>query len=75
MVRGTELGAQLWAGPTWPNGRTTCSTVLDEPTDNLDLAVTHDRWFTRRVDRFVVFGDDGQVRETPEPVGEVARTH
>jgi energy-dependent translational throttle protein EttA len=60
--------------------------LLDEPTDNLDLAsaealedglkgfsgtviaVTHDRWFTRSFDRFVVFGDDGEVVETPEPV-------
>jgi ATPase subunit of ABC transporter with duplicated ATPase domains len=60
--------------------------LLDEPTDNLDLAsaealeqaldafdgtvlaVTHDRWFTRGFDRFVVFGGDGEVRETPEPV-------
>ena len=59
--------------------------LLDEPTDNLDmasaealeeglaafegtvLAVTHDRWFTRGFDRFVVFGMDGRVRETPEP--------
>lgn len=32
------------------------------------LAVTHDRWFTRSFDRFLVFGDDGTVRETPTPV-------
>jgi ATPase subunit of ABC transporter with duplicated ATPase domains len=62
--------------------------LLDEPTDNLDLAsaealenaldafdgtvlaVTHDRWFTRGFDRFVVFTGDGEVRETPEPVWE-----
>jgi ATPase subunit of ABC transporter with duplicated ATPase domains len=60
--------------------------LLDEPTDNLDLAsaesleraldayegtvltVTHDRWFTRGFTRFLVFGDDGQVYESPEPV-------
>ncbi len=54
--------------------------LLDEPTDNLDLAsaealeraldafegtvlaVTHDRWFTRGFDRFVVFTGDGDVR-------------
>ncbi|WP_345509355.1 ABC-F family ATP-binding cassette domain-containing protein [Phytohabitans houttuyneae] len=60
--------------------------LLDEPTDNLDLAsaealeeglaafsgtvvaVTHDRWFTRSFDRFVVFGGDGEVVEAPEPV-------
>jgi ATPase subunit of ABC transporter with duplicated ATPase domains len=60
--------------------------LLDEPTDNLDLAsaealeeglagfegtvvaVTHDRWFTRSFDRFVHFGGDGEVVETPAPV-------
>jgi ATPase subunit of ABC transporter with duplicated ATPase domains len=60
--------------------------LLDEPTDNLDLAsaealetgleafdgtvvaVTHDRWFTRGFDRFLVFGNSGHVRESIEPV-------
>ncbi|WP_188894146.1 ABC-F family ATP-binding cassette domain-containing protein [Microlunatus endophyticus] len=60
--------------------------LLDEPTDNLDVAsadalenalaefdgtvitVTHDRWFTRGFDRYLVFGNDGAVSETPEPV-------
>jgi ATPase subunit of ABC transporter with duplicated ATPase domains len=40
------------------------------------LAVTHDRWFARSFDRFLVFGADGVVREAPEPVwdeGRVAR--
>lgn len=40
------------------------------------LAVTHDRWFARTFDRFLLFGADGRVRETPEPVwdeGRVAR--
>lgn len=40
------------------------------------VAVTHDRWFARGFDRFLVLGEDGQVRETPEPVwteGRVAR--
>jgi ATPase subunit of ABC transporter with duplicated ATPase domains len=32
------------------------------------LAVTHDRWFARSFDRFLVFMPDGQVRETSEPV-------
>jgi energy-dependent translational throttle protein EttA len=63
--------------------------LLDEPTDNLDLAsaealeaglqafegtviaVTHDRWFTRSFDRFVLFQSDGEVIETPEPVWDV----
>ncbi|MGW1073853.1 ABC-F family ATP-binding cassette domain-containing protein [Streptomyces sp. NPDC002537] len=37
------------------------------------LAVTHDRWFARSFDRFVVFGADGRVREVPEPVWDEAR--
>jgi ATPase subunit of ABC transporter with duplicated ATPase domains len=59
--------------------------LLDEPTDNLDLAsaealedalatfegtvmaVTHDRWFMRNFDRFVVFHSDGSVTEAYEP--------
>ncbi|MEY2846962.1 MAG: hypothetical protein RL076_2508 [Chloroflexota bacterium] len=62
--------------------------LLDEPTDNLDLAsaealeqglssfegtviaVTHDRWFSRGFDRFVVFGRDQRVYESAEPVWE-----
>ncbi|MGV1005197.1 MAG: ABC-F family ATP-binding cassette domain-containing protein [Candidatus Nanopelagicales bacterium] len=32
------------------------------------LAVTHDRWFTRQFDRFLLFGADGVVSETPEPI-------
>jgi sulfate-transporting ATPase len=63
--------------------------LLDEPTDNLDLAsaealedglrgfagtvvaVTHDRWFTRSFDRYLLFRGDGDVVETPEPVWDV----
>ncbi|MFF2653336.1 ABC-F family ATP-binding cassette domain-containing protein [Streptomyces sp. NPDC058045] len=37
------------------------------------LAVTHDRWFARAFDRFLVFGSDGRVRETPEPVWDERR--
>ncbi|MGW8379139.1 ATP-binding cassette domain-containing protein [Streptomyces sp. ODS28] len=37
------------------------------------LAVTHDRWFARSFDRFLVFGADGRVRETPEPVWDEGR--
>ena len=65
--------------------------LLDEPTDNLDLAsaealedalarfegtvlaVTHDRWFARSFDRFLVFGSDGRVYEAPEPVWDEKR--
>ena len=31
------------------------------------LAVTHDRWFARGFDRFIVVGEDGRVRESDEP--------
>ncbi len=37
------------------------------------LAVTHDRWFARSFDRYLVFGADGRVRETPEPVWDERR--
>jgi ATPase subunit of ABC transporter with duplicated ATPase domains len=62
--------------------------LLDEPTDNLDLAsaealekaltmyqgtvlaVTHDRWFTKGFSRYLVFGADNRVFESPNPVWE-----
>jgi ATPase subunit of ABC transporter with duplicated ATPase domains len=65
--------------------------LLDEPTDNLDLAsaealeegleafdgtvlaVTHDRWFARGFDRFLVFGSSGEVYESDEPVWDEKR--
>jgi ATPase subunit of ABC transporter with duplicated ATPase domains len=37
------------------------------------MAVTHDRWFARGFDRFLVFGADGMVVETPEPVWDAGR--
>ncbi|MDK1472868.1 ATP-binding cassette domain-containing protein [Streptomyces sp. 549] len=37
------------------------------------LAVTHDRWFARGFDRYLLFGADGRVRETPEPVWDEGR--
>ncbi|MEU0370442.1 ATP-binding cassette domain-containing protein [Streptomyces sp. NPDC006283] len=37
------------------------------------LAVTHDRWFARSFDRYLVFGSDGVVRETPQPVWDERR--
>jgi ATPase subunit of ABC transporter with duplicated ATPase domains len=65
--------------------------LLDEPTDNLDvasadalqdavdryqgtvIAVTHDRWFMRLMDRFLFFDGDGSVRELLEsPYEDVA---
>ncbi|MFF3109216.1 ABC-F family ATP-binding cassette domain-containing protein [Kitasatospora sp. NPDC057904] len=65
--------------------------LLDEPTDNLDLAsaealqealagfegtvvaVTHDRWFAKSFDRFLVFRADGRVAETDTPVWDERR--
>jgi ATPase subunit of ABC transporter with duplicated ATPase domains len=53
--------------------------ALEEALDSFDgtvLAVTHDRWFARTLDRFLVFGSDGVVYESNEPVfdeGRVAR--
>ncbi|MFE9295558.1 ABC-F family ATP-binding cassette domain-containing protein [Streptomyces niveus] len=37
------------------------------------LAVTHDRWFAKTFDRYLVFGSDGVVRETAEPVWDERR--
>jgi ATPase subunit of ABC transporter with duplicated ATPase domains len=65
--------------------------LLDEPTDNLDLAsaealqeglefysgtvlaVTHDRWFAKSFDRFMVFGANGEVYEASGPVWDETR--
>ncbi|OUM44899.1 ABC-F family ATP-binding cassette domain-containing protein [Arthrobacter sedimenti] len=37
------------------------------------MAVTHDRWFARSFDRFLVFGSDGKVYETKESVWDESR--
>ncbi|PRB11962.1 ABC transporter [Microbacterium sp. MYb72] len=37
------------------------------------LAVTHDRWFARSFDRFLVFGSDGEVYEADAPVWDEKR--
>jgi ATPase subunit of ABC transporter with duplicated ATPase domains len=37
------------------------------------LAVTHDRWFARDFDRFLIFGADGEVYESDEAVWDEAR--
>ncbi len=65
--------------------------LLDEPTDNLDLAsaealqqglnrfdgtvvtVTHDRWLAADFDRYLVFGGDGAVYESAEPIWDETR--
>ncbi len=41
--------------------------------DGTVLAVTHDRWFARGFDRFLVFGSSGNVYEAPEPVWDEGR--
>ncbi|MGV1007789.1 MAG: ABC-F family ATP-binding cassette domain-containing protein [Dermatophilaceae bacterium] len=44
--------------------------------DGTVVAVTHDRWFARGFERFLVFGADGRVFEASEPIwdeGRVAR--
>jgi ATPase subunit of ABC transporter with duplicated ATPase domains len=50
--------------------------ALEEALDAFDgtvVAVTHDRWFARSLDRFLVFGADGRVYESAEPVFEETR--
>lgn len=37
------------------------------------VAVTHDRWFARGFDRFLVYGADGEVYESTEPVWDERR--
>jgi len=37
------------------------------------IAVTHDRWFARGFDRFLVYGADGEVYESDGPVWEEGR--
>jgi ATPase subunit of ABC transporter with duplicated ATPase domains len=37
------------------------------------VAVTHDRWFARTLDRFLVFGADGRVYESDEPMFDETR--
>jgi ATPase subunit of ABC transporter with duplicated ATPase domains len=37
------------------------------------VAVTHDRWFARGFDRFLVYGADGSVYESDEPVWDESR--
>ncbi|MFI6471424.1 MULTISPECIES: ABC-F family ATP-binding cassette domain-containing protein [unclassified Streptomyces] len=44
-----------------------------ESYDGTVLAVTHDRWFSKTFDRYLVFGSDGVVRETAEPVWDERR--
>jgi len=41
--------------------------------DGTVMAVTHDRWFARSFDRFLVFGADGRVYESADPVFDETR--
>ena len=50
--------------------------ALEEGLDRFEgtvIAVTHDRWFARGFDRFLVFGEDGRVYEADEPVWDERR--
>jgi ATPase subunit of ABC transporter with duplicated ATPase domains len=50
--------------------------ALEEGLEQFDgtvLAVTHDRWFARGFDRFLVFGEDGSVYESVDPVWDEGR--
>jgi len=44
-----------------------------EAFDGTVVAVTHDRWFAKGFDRFVVFGQDGSVYQCDEPVWDEGR--
>ncbi len=44
-----------------------------EAFDGTVLAVTHDRWFARGFDRFLVYGADGEVYEPDGPVWDETR--
>jgi ATPase subunit of ABC transporter with duplicated ATPase domains len=50
--------------------------ALDQGLDAFEgsvIAATHDRWFARSFDRFLVFGADGRAYEAAEPVWDEAR--
>jgi ATPase subunit of ABC transporter with duplicated ATPase domains len=44
-----------------------------EAFDGTVVAVTHDRWFAKGFDRFLVYGADGSVYESDEPVWDESR--
>jgi ATPase subunit of ABC transporter with duplicated ATPase domains len=50
--------------------------ALEQGLDSFEgtvIAVTHDRWFARTFDRYLIFGADGSVYESVEPVWDEAR--
>jgi ATPase subunit of ABC transporter with duplicated ATPase domains len=50
--------------------------ALEQGLDSFEgtvIAVTHDRWFARGFDRFLIFGGDGSVYESAAPIWDEAR--
>jgi ATPase subunit of ABC transporter with duplicated ATPase domains len=50
--------------------------ALEQGLDSFEgtvIAVTHDRWFARGFDRFLIFGGDGSVYESTEPIWDEVR--
>ncbi len=50
--------------------------ALEQGLDSFEgtvIAVTHDRWFARSFDRYLIFGGDGSVYESVAPVWDEAR--
>ncbi|MEU4806459.1 ATP-binding cassette domain-containing protein [Actinosynnema sp. NPDC023587] len=54
------------------NSAEALQSALDEFTGTV-VAVTHDRWFARTFDRFLLFRSDGEVAEVDEPVWDEQR--
>jgi len=50
--------------------------ALEQGLDSFEgtvVAVTHDRWFARGSDRYLIFGGDGSVYESAAPVWDETR--
>jgi ATPase subunit of ABC transporter with duplicated ATPase domains len=50
--------------------------ALEQGLDSFEgtvIVATHDRWFARGLDRYLIFGGDGSVYESTEPVWDEAR--
>jgi ATPase subunit of ABC transporter with duplicated ATPase domains len=50
--------------------------ALEQGLDSFEgtvIAATHDRWFARGLDRYLIFGGDGSVYESTAPVWDEAR--
>jgi ATPase subunit of ABC transporter with duplicated ATPase domains len=74
IIRGDE---PAHAGVVWTDNLDLASAeALEDALARFEgtvLAVTHDRWFARSFDRFLVFGADGTVYESDEPVWDEKR--